>query len=497
MKILLKLTSDKVSFEYMDIVPFIQGTDSRNKIYVYRLTSDSPSISNMSISYQVQSGRYTLPLGNNSSGIVTETIDGLTYYKITFDVPAAATAVAGNIVACLVVKTPTGQYKLNILNNVLDSSEFDAFVSGLTGAAQTYAQAMDNLSSANIVQDQRILTLENAGETENTKVGLINTEVFGTSSGETTNDGLKYIVRTDHEDRLDTLEALDISSRLNALETSEIGYFTLSGSTGTITTENLQEVLKHDCIIYKSGYLFIKNIVSGDTVEFIYLKTTESSNNVLVEQNVISINTSTRAFTTSNYSKNLLGVSNVVNALDSTETTKPLSAAKGKYLNDELETLKAYIYQGSSDGVINRLKEVLDFLAGESESTTLLSLLAEKANASDVYTKSQVDAIADTKANASTTYTKTEVNSIADTKADKSTTYTKTEVNTALSAKANSADVYTKQQVYTKTQVDDIVEDLVVEGYEMPYDRMLAIFNDAYSTDPVVTALNALNGEVV
>ena len=31
----------------------------------------------------------------------------------------------------------------------------------------------------------------------------------------------------------------------------------------------------------------------------------------------------------------------------------------------------------------------------------------------------------------------------------------------------------------------------------MPYDEMLAIFNDAYSTDPVVTALNNLNGEVV
>lgn len=495
MKILLNLTSDKVSFEYMDTVPFIQGTDSRNKIYLYREYSATPALTNLSISYQVQSGRYTLPLGNTSA--TSETIDGVVYNKWTFNVPAAATAVAGNIVACLVVKTATGQYKLNILNNVLDSSEFDAFESGLTGAAATYAEAMDNLSSANTIQDQRILALENAGATENAKFGLLNTEVFGTSSGETTNDGLKYIVRTDHEGRLDTLEALNISSRLTALEASEIGYFTLSGSTGTITTDNLQEVLKHDCIIYNNGYLFIKNIVSGNTVEFIHLKTTLSDNNVLVEQNVISINTSTRAFTTSNYLKNLLGVSNVVNALDSTETTKPLSAAQGKYLNDELETLKAYIYQGSQNGVIDRLKEVLDFLAGESESTTLLSLLAAKANASDVYTKSQADTLLNAKANASTTYTKTEVNNIADTKADKSTTYTKTETNTLLNAKANSADVYTKQQVYTKTEVNGIVEGLVVEGYEMPYDEMLAIFNDAYSTDPVVTALNALNGEVV
>ena len=498
MKIKLKLTSDEVSFEYMDTVPFIQGTDSRNKIYVYRLTSETPSISNMSISYQVQSGRYTLPLGNNSSGVVLENIDGVAYYKITFDVPAQATAVAGNIVACLVVKTPANlKYKLNILNNVLDSSEFDAFESGLTGAAQTYAVAMDNLATANTVQDERIVALENAGETENTKIGLINTEVFGTSSGETTNDGLKYIVRTDHEDRLDTLEALNISSRLTALEASEIGYFTLSGSNGTITTDNLQEVLKHDCIIYKSGYLFIKNIVSGDTVEFIHLKTTTSNNNVLVEQNVISINTSTRAFTTSNYTKNLLGVNNVVNSLDSTEATKPLSAAQGKYLNDELETLKAYIYQGSQNGVIDRLKEVLDFLAGESESTTLLSLLAAKANASDVYTKSQTDTLLGAKANAATTYTKTEVNEMVGAKADKSTTYTKTETNTLLNAKANSADVYTKQQTYSKTEVNGIVDGLVVEGYEMPYDEMLAIFNDAYSTDPVVTALNNLNGEVV
>ena len=105
MKIKLKLTSDEVSFEYMDTVPFIQGTDSRNKIYVYRLTSETPSISNMSISYQVQSGRYTLPLGNNSSGVVLENIDGVAYYKITFDQP---------ILFCLLAPGPLELISINL-----------------------------------------------------------------------------------------------------------------------------------------------------------------------------------------------------------------------------------------------------------------------------------------------------------------------------------------------------------------------------------------------
>ena len=177
MKILLKLTSSKVDIDYMDTQPFIQGTDTRNKIYVYRDSSETPSLTDLSIAYQVQSGRTTLPLSN--SGATTEEIDGTTYAKYTFNVPSTATAVAGNVVACLVTKTSTASFKTNIINRVLDSSEFDAFQSGLTGAAETYASAMEDLSSANTIQDQRLTALESGHTTNAGKIGTLNQEVLG------------------------------------------------------------------------------------------------------------------------------------------------------------------------------------------------------------------------------------------------------------------------------------------------------------------------------
>lgn len=503
MKILLKLTSSKVDIEYMDTQPFIQGTDTRNKIYVYRDSSETPSLTDLSIAYQVQSGRTTLPLSN--SGATTEVIDDTTYAKYTFNVPSTATSVAGNVVACLVTKTSTASFKTNIINRVLDSSEFDAFQSGLTGAAETYATAMESLSSANTIQDGRLTNLENATGSEANKIGLLNTEVFGNSTGISTADGLKYIVRTNHEGRIDALEDLDISTRLTALEADDVGFITLipaSATSGTLSTSNFAKVKKHDCIIYLNHKLYLKNNYNDagmSKLYFTHLEIANTGNNQKkFNEYIIEVNMSTMAWSLSTISFNALTNGSIYNNLDLDSQYYALSAAKGKYLNDELETLKAYIYQGSSDGVINRLKEVLDFLAGESESTTLLNLLKAKADKSTTYTKTEANALLDEKADADNVYPIAVANTLLYAKADKSTTYTKTETDTLLGAKANTNNVYAKSQTYSKTEVDDIVNDLTVgSGYEMPLDRMTAIFNDAYSDDPVVNALNTLNGEVV
>ncbi|EGT74027.1 putative yadA-like protein [Haemophilus haemolyticus M21127] len=73
-----------------------------------------------------------------------------------------------------------------------------------------------------------------------------------------------------------------------------------------------------------------------------------------------------------------------------------------------------------------------------------------KANASDVYTKTESDSKLNAKANASDVYTKTESDSKLNVKANASDVYTKTESDSKLNAKANVADVYSKTETDNK-----------------------------------------------
>ena len=86
--------------------------------------------------------------------------------------------------------------------------------------------------------------------------------------------------------------------------------------------------------------------------------------------------------------------------------------------------------------------------------TEVNTALAGKADANTTYSKTEVDTALASKADTATTYTKTEVDTALGDKADKSDTYTKTEVDTALSAKANSDDVYAKTDTYSKDEID-------------------------------------------
>ena len=102
---------------------------------------------------------------------------------------------------------------------------------------------------------------------------------------------------------------------------------------------------------------------------------------------------------------------------------------------------------GYTDGEITELAGTVD------------GKLALKANAADVYTKTE-------------TYTKTEVDGKL---ADKANT---TDVNGALALKANAADVYTKTETYTKTEVDGFISgvDTAAQGYaQAAYDAMVRI----------------------
>ncbi len=88
----------------------------------------------------------------------------------------------------------------------------------------------------------------------------------------------------------------------------------------------------------------------------------------------------------------------------------------------------------------------------------------------DAYTKSEADAAHDLKADASSVYTKTEVDAVANAldtaKADAADVYTKSEADAAHDLKADAADVYTKTEIdaniYTKAEIDALLPDTYV-----------------------------------
>ena len=92
------------------------------------------------------------------------------------------------------------------------------------------------------------------------------------------------------------------------------------------------------------------------------------------------------------------------------------------------------------DGMIQELDDAIDDITGD-----ITTLMQDKANASDVYTKSEV-------------YTKTETDELLSDKADTSDVYDKTETDELLSAKANASNVYTKSE--TDTLLSDKQDEL-------------------------------------
>ena len=79
-----------------------------------------------------------------------------------------------------------------------------------------------------------------------------------------------------------------------------------------------------------------------------------------------------------------------------------------------------------------------------SSVNTINSTLNEKANANNVYTKTETDNKLSNKANSADVYTKTESNNLLGAKANANNVYTKSETDTKVNAKANSSDVYNK-----------------------------------------------------
>lgn len=116
---------------------------------------------------------------------------------------------------------------------------------------------------------------------------------------------------------------------------------------------------------------------------------------------------------------------------------------------ENLQALVGAVGDGKTDtlaGMIGALQahdqaHAVEFntLSGKVEQN--IKDIATKANAADVYTKGETDALLVPYALAANVYTKEAANALLDAKADKATTYTKDEVNAELAKKLESADL--------------------------------------------------------
>ena len=118
-----------------------------------------------------------------------------------------------------------------------------------------------------------------------------------------------------------------------------------------------------------------------------------------------------------------------------------------------------FVSQGEFDQFKDTSIAVDNVIFGKLEKQD--EAIKEKANASDVYTKTEVDAELNKKANADDVYTKTEVDTELNKKADADNVYTKTEVDTELNKKADADNVYTKAEVNAeldknKSSIDEV-----------------------------------------
>ena len=153
----VKVNLSNQTLEYMDTQPYIQGTDTRNKLNVYIEHSTIPQTEgafNIMIAYALQNGRTTIKMAN--TGATQETIDGVVYDVFYFTAPSVLTSVAGNFVATIILKVNTDLYKVNVLNTVLNSVEFETFESALEETEATILENLENMS-ASILQTQLLI----------------------------------------------------------------------------------------------------------------------------------------------------------------------------------------------------------------------------------------------------------------------------------------------------------------------------------------------------
>lgn len=131
-----------------------------------------------------------------------------------------------------------------------------------------------------------------------------------------------------------------------------------------------------------------------------------------------------------------------------------------------------------------------------ANKAAIATLGTTKANATDVYTKTEADGLLANKANATDVYTKTEANGLLANKANAADVYTKGEADELLATKADLDDVYKKTETYTQTQVNELIGDIQsggvdLKGYvkESTYNEGMALKADKSAVEAITTSL--------
>lgn len=164
MKVKANLTTQ--TLEYIDSKPYIQGGDSRNKLIVY--VDASVTLTNIQIAYQLQNGRNTIKLVNDSmiSSNDTTNEDYLEGYNgFVFNAPLSLTMLAGNFMATIIFTISTNVYKVNVLSTVLKAVEFEAYESALDSEKADLIAFMNSASSDITILQQKVEELEAGGLT--------------------------------------------------------------------------------------------------------------------------------------------------------------------------------------------------------------------------------------------------------------------------------------------------------------------------------------------
>lgn len=175
----VKVNLSNQTLEYMDTQPYIQGTDTRNKLSVYIEHSTIPQTEgafNIMIAYALQNGRTTIKMAN--TGATTETIDDVFYDVFYFTAPSVLTSVAGNFVATIILKVNSNTYKVNVLNTVLNSVEFETFESALEETEATIIENLENMADDILqVQNELANKVTNGTNPTNISIQRINTRL--------------------------------------------------------------------------------------------------------------------------------------------------------------------------------------------------------------------------------------------------------------------------------------------------------------------------------